>query len=103
MNVEGGMQLSTLIPFRDDRFPSNLGNFKLDEHNVDEWSDTKDPSLLRHRGRKEVGKWVDTERNADIQIHRVSLKYSIIEDVRLDKIFFFKVFIPNVLIFREIL
>lgn len=50
--------------------PETLGNFRLDDHNVVEWSDSDLPGV-RHKGRKETGKWINPINNADIQYQKV--------------------------------
>lgn len=57
------------------RVPEMLGNFHLDDHNVEEWSDATSPGV-RHKARKEIGKWIDPETNADIQYQKVLYKYN---------------------------
>ncbi len=69
MNVEA--ESRGLVALRaGGRIPEMLGNFHLDDHNVEEWSDATEPGL-KHRARKEVGKWIDPERKADIQYQKV--------------------------------
>lgn len=55
---------TTLVP---SGIPRALGDFRLDDHNVVEWSESE-----RHRGRKETGKWVNPFSNADIKYRKVS-------------------------------
>jgi len=52
------------------KFPEKLGNFQLDDHNIEEWSDSTNVGV-RHKARKEVGKWINTDNNADIQYQKV--------------------------------
>jgi len=53
------------------KVPQTLGSFKLDDHNVDEWSDFS-VTGVKHKGRTEVGKWVNPDTNADIHYQKVS-------------------------------
>lgn len=71
MDLATGM--TALIPFHTGtHIPEMLGSFHLDDHNVEEWSDATKPGT-RHRGRKEIGKWTNSERNADIKYQKVIL------------------------------
>jgi hypothetical protein len=58
------------------RFPETLGNFQLDDHNVEEWSDSTSPGV-RHKARKEVGKWINPDSNADIHYQKVKANFVI--------------------------
>lgn len=51
-------------------FPESLGNFHLDDHHVSEWEDSGLPGV-RHKARKETGKWINPINNADIQYQKV--------------------------------
>ncbi|CAL8115396.1 unnamed protein product [Orchesella dallaii] len=63
------MESTSLVAISGSRLPEMLGNFHLDNHHVEEWSDPSAPGL-KHRARKEVGKWVNVEKNADIQYQK---------------------------------
>ncbi|CAG7837726.1 unnamed protein product [Allacma fusca] len=58
-----------IVAIHGSRMPEMLGTFHLDDHNVQEWSDASQPGW-KHRARKEVGKWVDPDKNADIKFQR---------------------------------
>ena len=54
------------------RIPLEIGNFHLHDHDIKEWSDASTKPGIKHRARKEVGKWIDPDSHADIQFQRVS-------------------------------
>lgn len=66
------MESTSLVAIPGSRLPEMLGNFHLDNHHVEEWSDPAEPGQ-KHRARKEVGKWVNLENNADIHYQKVTL------------------------------
>ena len=71
MEMDVEQPRSNIIALHGTRIPEMLGTFHLDDHNVQEWSDYNGPGM-KHRARKEIGKWIDRDRNADIKFQRVS-------------------------------
>lgn len=66
------MDSQALVKLGPISIPESLGNFRLDDHNVVEWSDSEIPGV-RHKARKETGKWINPINNADIKYQKVSL------------------------------
>lgn len=72
------MESTSLVAISGSRLPEMLGNFQLDNHHVEEWSDPSLEPGHKHRARKEVGKWVNLEQNADIHYQKVILRHGFI-------------------------